>query len=213
MCMMFVTVMLLRSRTAPTMFVTRSGGRIADFLEEVDQLPPSVRVVVLHCGTNDMPYSDPDSAIRHYVQLLDHIRSRGNIDLVVCTLILPRSFNRRRSYPDRRREFQCNPRAYGFNMRLRDLCKRSPDLYFLDHGFHRQPPTRVLAADGLHPNFEGVRQIADRVRTLLPRLLRRLPVHKEGGTGTPDPVWPTIQEAAASSRSHVHVQKTSKKQD
>ncbi|XP_064464780.1 zinc finger protein 135-like [Ornithodoros turicata] len=133
------------------MFVSKSGGRIAHFEEEVDQLPASVRVVVLHCGTNDMPDTDPDMAIRRYVQLIDHIRSQGNIELV------------------------CNPRAFAFSQRLMTLCRSARDLYFLDHGFHRQPPTRVLAADGLHPSFEGVTQIAHRLQSLVPRLLRRLP--------------------------------------
>ncbi|XP_064463001.1 uncharacterized protein LOC135395538 [Ornithodoros turicata] len=174
-----------RSRTAPTMFVSKSGGRIADFKEEVDQLPASVRVVVLHCGTNDMPDTDPDMAIRRYVQLIDHIRSRGNIELV------------------------CNPRAFAFNQRLMTLCRGARDLYFLDHGFHRQPPTRVLAADGLHPSFEGVTQIAHRLRSLVPRLLRRLPT-RTASTGTPDPVWPTLQEAAAWTQRTTRAEKSSR---
>lgn len=202
-----------RSRVMPTMFVSRSGGRILDFLEEVDQLPASVRIVVLHCGTNDMPHAEPVQALRDYERLIQRTRARGNIQMAVCTLVLPRSRNRRLPYTGRRREYQCNPRATAFNRRLVQLCRRSKDLCYLDHLFHRRPPTQVLAADGLHPNFNGVRLISQNLRDLLPRLLRRLPPHRPNNAAAPDPVWPTPQEAATIEERRQQRQRRPSRQD
>ncbi|XP_064479667.1 uncharacterized protein LOC135392988 isoform X1 [Ornithodoros turicata] len=205
--------MQTRSRSTPTMFVSRSGGRILDFIEEVDLLPASVRVVVLHCGTNDMPFVEPKLAISHYQTLLERIRARGGIEMAVCTLVLPRSYNRRRPFIDRRREFQCNPRAHAFNRQLVQLCRRSRDLFYLDHGFYRRRPTHVLAADGLHPNFEGVRMMSCHLQDLIPHLLRQLPPRRADAPVNPDPVWPTPQEAAMLRRRHSERTSRARKQD
>ncbi|KAL1471060.1 hypothetical protein MTO96_040134 [Rhipicephalus appendiculatus] len=42
----------------------------------------------------------------------------------------------------------------------------SRKVFFVDHGFQYLPPRRVLAADGLHPSFEGVALMASHIREL-----------------------------------------------
>ncbi|XP_064479671.1 uncharacterized protein LOC135392988 isoform X3 [Ornithodoros turicata] len=113
----------------------------------------------------------------------------------------------------RRREFQCNPRAHAFNRQLVQLCRRSRDLFYLDHGFYRRRPTHVLAADGLHPNFEGVRMMSCHLQDLIPHLLRQLPPRRADAPVNPDPVWPTPQEAAMLRRRHSERTSRARKQD
>ncbi|KAL1415866.1 hypothetical protein MTO96_028649 [Rhipicephalus appendiculatus] len=88
------------------------------------------------------------------------------ITRIYATLVLPRSVNRRRG--SRNQDFirRCNSEACRFNRLLRDYCRRSRNVFYVDHGFEWLPPFRVLAADGLHPNFEGVALIAAHIRQL-----------------------------------------------
>ncbi|KAL1416084.1 hypothetical protein MTO96_028254 [Rhipicephalus appendiculatus] len=51
-------------------------------------------------------------------------------------------------------------------MLLQDYCRHSELVYFLDHGFYELPPTRALAADGLHLSFEGTAILASPLRQL-----------------------------------------------
>ncbi|KAL1476372.1 hypothetical protein MTO96_018618 [Rhipicephalus appendiculatus] len=41
-----------------------------------------------------------------------------------------------------------------------------PRVFFLDHALEWFPSVRVLAADGLHPNFEGVALMAGHIKQL-----------------------------------------------
>ncbi|KAH6942988.1 hypothetical protein HPB50_013302 [Hyalomma asiaticum] len=61
---------------------------------------------------------------------------------------------------------RCNSEACRFNRLLQGFCRRSRNVFYVDHGFEWLPPFRVLAADGLHPSFEGVALIAARIRQL-----------------------------------------------
>ncbi|KAL1454786.1 hypothetical protein MTO96_043657 [Rhipicephalus appendiculatus] len=54
---------------------------------------------------------------------------------------------------------------------LRSFCHRSKAVFFIDHGFEWIPAYRVLAADGLHPSFEGSSLIASHIRQLFSRRL------------------------------------------
>ncbi|KAK8761264.1 hypothetical protein V5799_027464 [Amblyomma americanum] len=38
---------------------------------------------------------------------------------------------------------------------LRKHCQRTRGVFYVDHGLEWLPPARVMAADGLHPSFEG----------------------------------------------------------
>ncbi|CAN7979205.1 unnamed protein product [Ixodes persulcatus] len=83
------------------MFVSVSGGYIPDFHQEVDLLPPSVRIVILHVATNDLASQDPQPVRQHYVDLLRHIQTRPSIELVFCSHVLPRIISRHLHFPNR----------------------------------------------------------------------------------------------------------------
>ncbi|KAH6925423.1 hypothetical protein HPB50_005044 [Hyalomma asiaticum] len=85
---------------------------------------------------------------------------------IYATLVLPRSVNRRRWGRNHTFMRCCDSEACHFNQPLRGFCRRSSNVFFVDHGFEWLPPFRVLAADGLHPSFEGVALIAARIRQL-----------------------------------------------
>ncbi|KAH6920589.1 hypothetical protein HPB50_028423 [Hyalomma asiaticum] len=50
---------------------------------------------------------------------------------------------------------------------LRRHCRRTRGLFYFDHGLQWPPPRRMLAADGLHPSFEGVGIMASHIHELL----------------------------------------------
>lgn len=58
------------------MIVSRSGDCLDDFKEQIDQLPPSVRIVVLHIGTNDLSTSYVSTAFFRHFNLVFHAQSR-----------------------------------------------------------------------------------------------------------------------------------------
>ncbi|CAN7989908.1 unnamed protein product [Ixodes pacificus] len=133
-------------RQFPTMFVSVSGGYIADFHQEVDLLPPSVRIVILHVATNDLASRDPQPVRQHYLDLLHHIQTRPGIQLVVCSHVLPRIINRHLHFPNRHFTDAFNHRAGVFNRQLTDICI-----------------------------FAGVHIMSRNLRALIPCLLRRTP--------------------------------------
>ncbi|KAH8038859.1 hypothetical protein HPB51_003452 [Rhipicephalus microplus] len=75
---------------------------------------------------------------------------------VYATLKPPRSNNHHHGSRNHNFIRSCNSEACFFNLRLRDYCRRSRKVFYVDHGFEWLPPFRVLAADGFHPSFEGV---------------------------------------------------------
>ncbi|KAH6929232.1 hypothetical protein HPB50_025199 [Hyalomma asiaticum] len=50
---------------------------------------------------------------------------------------------------------------------LRWHCRRTRGLFYLDHGLEWLPQRHMLAADGLHPSFEGVGIMASHIHELL----------------------------------------------
>ncbi|CAN7986164.1 unnamed protein product [Ixodes hexagonus] len=128
------------------MFVSLSGGYIADLHQEVDLLPPSVRIVILHIGTNDLASLDPQPVLQRYLDLLQHIQTRPGIQLVVCGHVLPRGINRRLQFPNRRFMDGFNHRAAIFNRHLTNICI-----------------------------FAGVDAMGRNLRALIPYLLGRIP--------------------------------------
>ncbi|KAH6919429.1 hypothetical protein HPB50_029583 [Hyalomma asiaticum] len=64
---------------------------------------------------------------------------------------------------------RCNKEAGRFNNLLRRHCFWKGKVFFLDHGLQWLPPGRFLAADGIHPSFEGVALIASHLRSVLLR--------------------------------------------
>lgn len=151
-------------------FITQPGARIGDVHFLLDFVPDTTRTLVLHVGTNDLSSASGETAFHKYRSLIDHIRiERPKISRIYVSLILPRSPNRR--YGGRNQGFvrRCNSEACKLNGMLRNFCNRSSAVYFIDHGFEWIPAYRVLAADGLHPSFEGSSLIASHIRQLFPR--------------------------------------------
>lgn len=160
-------------------FISQSGAKIVDACSLLDFVPATTTAIVLHVGTNDMAQSSAEEAFGRYRTLLDVIaRDFPSIKRVYATLILPRSINRRRGGTNRRFVGKCNREAARFNGLLRRHCRQTRGLFFLDHGFQWLPPARVLAADGLHPSFEGVAILASHLHQTLRR-----------GYGSADDTW------------------------
>lgn len=148
-------------------FISQPGACIADVRLLVDSIPSTATSVFLHVGTNDLCSTTPECAFSEYRSLTDLIlQSRPNISTIYATLILPRSANRRRDYCISRFARRCNERARRFNALLREFCRHSRCVRFIDHGLQHFPACRVLAADGLHPSFEGVALLAGHIREL-----------------------------------------------
>lgn len=148
-------------------FVSQPGACIADARSLIDFIPASATTVFLHVGTNDLSSTSAEHAFSDYRSLTDLIlESRPNISTIHASLILPRSANRRRDYRISRFARSCNEKARRFNSLLREFCRHSRFVRFVDHGFENLPACRVLAADGLHPSFEGVALLAGHIRAL-----------------------------------------------
>lgn len=148
-------------------FVSQPGACISDARLLIDSIPACSNTVFLHVGTNDLTSSSAERAFCDYRSLTDLIlQSRPNVSTIYASLILPRSANRRRDYRISRFAIGCNEKARRFNSLLREFCRHSRCVRFIDHGFQHLPARRVLAADGLHPSFEGVAVLASHIREL-----------------------------------------------
>lgn len=155
-------------------FIAQSGAGIQDAHSLLDFVPKTTTSIVLHVGTNDVSKISAEEAFERYRTLLDKIaRDCPNIKTVYATLVLPRSINRRRGRVNHRFVQRCNREACQLNDLLRRYCRKTKGLFFLDHGFEWLPPCRVLAADGLHPSFEGVALMASHLHQTLRRTYGR----------------------------------------
>ncbi|KAM7314247.1 hypothetical protein ISCGN_004032 [Ixodes scapularis] len=154
-------------RQFPTMFFSVIGGYIPDFHQEVDLLPPSVRIVILHVATNDLASQDHQPVRQHYLDLLHHIQTRPGIQLVVCSHVLPRIINRHLHFPNRHFTDAFNHRAGIFDRQLTDIRMSTPGLFFYTHNLQACGLPHVMAADGLHPSFAGVHIMSRNLRALI----------------------------------------------
>ncbi|KAH6940367.1 hypothetical protein HPB50_027098 [Hyalomma asiaticum] len=128
-------------------------------------------------------------------------------------LSLPRAPNRRRRGANKRFVQWFNREGSRFVDQVRRLCHRKElghGVRYLDHAFHELPPWRVLAADGLHPSFEGVAMLALHYRRLLTSANRWHYRNRQPATnGTPPrfesrvPVGPRAQPALLHRRARL----------
>ncbi|KAL1421801.1 hypothetical protein MTO96_022848 [Rhipicephalus appendiculatus] len=88
---------------------------------------------------------------------------------IMATLVLPRTPDRRRTCLNRPSVVRFNREVGRFNNLLRAHCCQSSMLFFFDHALEWLPPGWVLAADGVHPSFEGAALIAGHLRSPLLR--------------------------------------------
>ncbi|KAL1473471.1 hypothetical protein MTO96_038644 [Rhipicephalus appendiculatus] len=130
---------------------------------------------------------------------------RPEITKIMATLVLPRAPDRRRACLNRPFVVRFNREAGCFNHLLRAHCRRSRTLFFIDHALEWLPPGRVLAADGVHPSFEGIALIAGHLRSLLLRNTVRSP-----STGLTMHPWGCQVHRASISRPEV-ISRTSTK--
>ncbi|KAH6933582.1 hypothetical protein HPB50_016617 [Hyalomma asiaticum] len=157
-------------------FITQCGANIDDVRTLLDFVPPSTTTLILSVGTNDLVRNTGRVTFDKYRNMLNFIISqRPEIHRIHAALVLPRSTNRRRGGRNTAVVQHCNREACDFNRRLRDFCRHSRRVFFLDHGFEWFPSARVLAADGVHPSFEGVALIASHIRQLCLRYTRNVP--------------------------------------
>lgn len=148
-------------------FVSLCGALIDDVHNLLDFIPDTAQTVIIHVGTNDLASSSGRFAFKKYCSLLEAvIAQHPNVRRIYVSLILPRSENRRRKFRNRAFIRRCNREACHLNFLLRNHCRFSRQVFFIDHGLEWLPPSRTLCMDGLHPNFEGVALIASHIRRL-----------------------------------------------
>lgn len=157
-------------------FISQSGATIEDLPLLMDLVPQTVTTLILHVGTNDIARSSAEAAFERYGKLLESIRHlRPNVRTIYATLVLPRSQNRRRRNSNHQLVTRCNREASKFNSLLRRHCRQTKGTFYLDHELEWLSPVRVLAADGLHPSFEGVAVMASHLQRIVLRDQRRAP--------------------------------------
>ncbi|KAK8779933.1 hypothetical protein V5799_018726 [Amblyomma americanum] len=155
-------------------FISQSGARIEDIGSLLDHVPRSTTTVLLHVGTNDVATTPAQVAFERYKTLLGTIKAdHPQVRSVYVTLVLPRALNRRRRGIGMRTVQRCNREAFRLNTMLRKHCQRTRGVFYVDHGLEWLPPARVMAADGLHPSFEGVVIIAGHLQQILLRKATR----------------------------------------
>lgn len=148
-------------------FVSQSGALIKDMANLLDFVPSTATTLVIHAGTNDLASRTAHAAFQSLRTLLEAIpKIHPEIKRIYVSFVLPRSTNRRRFCDNPSFVERFNLKAHQFNMLLQDYCRHSWLVYFLDHGFYELPPTRALAADGLHLSFEGTAILASHLRQL-----------------------------------------------
>lgn len=151
-------------------FVSYRGARFNDVLGLLQRLPPTLPRLVIHVGTVDIADNGCAQALADFKELVERIhQERPHLEVCV-SLPLPRAPNRRRRGANKKFVHWFNREASRFVTQVRRLCHRKElgrGVFYLDHAFHEMPPWRVLAADGLHPSFEGVAMLALHYRGLL----------------------------------------------
>lgn len=163
-------------RTNTPIFVSQCGLSVQETVSLLDFIPRTVTTLVLHVGTNDIGSSPAAVVFQKYKDMVTRIMElRPEIMKIMATLVLPRAPDRRRACFNRPSVIRFNREAGRFNHLLRAHCRRSSKLFFIDHALEWFPPGRVLAADGVHPSFEGVALIASHLRCLLLRNAARSP--------------------------------------
>ncbi|KAH6943508.1 hypothetical protein HPB50_022416 [Hyalomma asiaticum] len=146
-------------------FICQPGARIEDLHNLLQFVPATATTVILHVGTNDLASTKGSVVFTRYRSLLHAVFKKcPNVRRVFSTLILPRTTNRRRGNNNRAFVRKVNKEASFFNERLRQFCRRSMHIFYIDHGFEFLPARRVLAADGLHTSFEGTALLASHIK-------------------------------------------------
>ncbi|KAH9384186.1 hypothetical protein HPB48_026179 [Haemaphysalis longicornis] len=145
------------NRPGTPAFITQPGACIGDVQSLLDFVPETGKTISLHVGTNDLATVSGSTAFGRYKALLNLIgKECPKVSRVYATLVLPRSTNRRLRIRNYRFVGRCNREASFFNRVLRNYCRRSRTVFYLHHELQFYPAAKVLAADGLHPRFEGV---------------------------------------------------------
>ncbi|KAH6925668.1 hypothetical protein HPB50_008485 [Hyalomma asiaticum] len=158
----------------PPAFICKPGAKIEDVHSLLKFVMETTTSIVLHVGTNDLCQIPAGEAFKRYRALLDTIgHNCPNIKQVYATLILPRSTNRHLARSNDPFVERCNREACFFNNLLRRHCRKTKGLFFVNHGFEWLPSCQVLAANGLHPNFDGVVLIASHLHQMLSWLYTR----------------------------------------
>ncbi|CAN7945728.1 unnamed protein product, partial [Ixodes hexagonus] len=147
-------------------FIPYSGACISDVPVLTRDLPATVSRLVLHVGTNDIARNGATRSSQDFVQILrDLLRKPPGLVSVHVSLVLPLQPNRRRGGRNGRFVRRFNLEARNFNLEMRRISREVlTNVYYIDHGFTDLPPQRFLAADGLHPSFEGVALLAQHLK-------------------------------------------------
>ncbi|KAG0425862.1 hypothetical protein HPB47_026987 [Ixodes persulcatus] len=163
----------------------------ACFLGKVAEAAYSKPIV----GTNDLAKDGAQASLERLREVLGHIRSaRPEIKRIYLSLVLPRSVNRRLRFSNHRFVRWFNGQVSTFNIEASKLCRRASGTFFIRHAFSEMPARRVLAADGLHPSFEGVALLALHLQNII------MQNKEQGPTGWSDTPRATRTPESAGSR-------------
>ncbi|KAG0422446.1 hypothetical protein HPB47_001727 [Ixodes persulcatus] len=178
--------------------ITYSGGRFSDVMQLLEYVPETVSTLILHIGTNDLAKDGAQVSLEHLYELLSYIRStRPGIGPIYISLVLPRSANRRRRFSNHQFVWWFNKQVTKFNIEVSRLCRSDSGTFYIHHAFSEMPARRVLAADGVHPSFEGVALLALHYQQVIMKNTKQEPA---GWSDTP----PTIRiPDAADTGSHA----------
>ncbi|KAH7979419.1 hypothetical protein HPB49_009372 [Dermacentor silvarum] len=135
-------------------FITKTGAYIDDINHLLDFVPATTTALILHVGANDLCSVRGGAVFDKYRSLMERIfKERPHVSRIYATIILPRTTNRRRGTT-------IGPSLAAATGRLAS----SINAFVHSATEPHLPPTRVLAADGLHPSFEGVALIASHIQ-------------------------------------------------
>ena len=110
--------------------------------------------VIIHCGTNDLEKGTQKEAEDSFKEVINNIMWHTGCNKVIISGLLHRLDDR-----------SLNPRVDAINVFLKSL--ESDIVSFVNHNPTFKHLRNVLAGDGLHLRYSGLRQVADNIRLTL----------------------------------------------
>ncbi|KAG0437002.1 hypothetical protein HPB47_017658 [Ixodes persulcatus] len=142
----------------PPAFVTYNTACFSDVMQLLEYIPQTVGTLILHVGTDGLAKDVAQAS-------LERLRE---IKRIYLSLVLPRSVNRRLRFSNHRFVRWFNGQVSTFNIEASKLCsRRASGTFYNRHACSEMPALRVLAADGLHPSFEGVALLALHLQNII----------------------------------------------
>lgn len=136
----------------------KDGGRSSDGAADIDQLLSQYnpRYITIYFGSNDVGFIDPDSTISNLQYMIERAKNNGTIPVVATLGPFIYQWAWRKPY------------AIDLNQRIRQLAaSEGIDCADLEAALNWN--SDYISDDGMHPNDEGHRIIADTFYEALPQ--------------------------------------------